>query len=189
MLWLHFQAGAGGFRDFPPLPAAKENRNGSRRTLPVSPSGAGKQFNPAAPQTSSPFVVLLDLPGKDVVCQPCTVASPRPGALHGWLRVAGSRSAPPHCRESARPVPRSRHRPHSAAACAQTPPQRGQASAAWADSPELLRSRAAFSAPQSECPQTITCLTFNTSTAYSIVAVTPSTSSLSQAPRSRCCAQ
>ncbi|SPE20904.1 hypothetical protein SBA5_30109 [Candidatus Sulfotelmatomonas gaucii] len=35
------QAGAGGFRDFPPLPAAKENRTGSRRTLPVTLSLRG----------------------------------------------------------------------------------------------------------------------------------------------------
>jgi hypothetical protein len=32
----HIQAGAGGFRDFPLLQAAKENRNGSRQTLPVT---------------------------------------------------------------------------------------------------------------------------------------------------------
>src|SRR5580658_5989701 len=39
-----------------------------------------------------------------------------------------------------------------------------------------LRLRAALSAPQSEWPQRMTCFTLRTSTAYSMVAVTPSTS-------------
>src|SRR5580658_5989699 len=39
-----------------------------------------------------------------------------------------------------------------------------------------LRLRAALSAPQSEWPQRMMCFTFRTSTAYSMVAVTPSTS-------------
>jgi hypothetical protein len=57
------QAGAGGFRDFPLSPAAKENRNGSRRTLPVTLlCQLHKLFQC--------LVILLDSPGQDVVVPP-----------------------------------------------------------------------------------------------------------------------
>ncbi len=127
---------------------------------------------------SQSLVILLNPPGQNVVVppmhrQPSRALPPAPRSA----APADSSVAPPRCRESARPAPRSRRPPGSAAGGVQRPPPRGSSQRLALGNPSrLLWSRAAFSAPQSECPHRMACFTFSTSTAYSIVAVTPSTS-------------